>query len=332
MNNTADNDNVQNRLAIAGRFCTKSQQAEKPLFFIGSSPSMAAKIIAPDYPAAGVMVSANALRSRKSDFAVGNWILDSGAFTEVARHGAYRSGSQSYYEQICRWAACGNLLAAVAQDWMCEPFVLQRTGLSVSKHRELTINRYDDLLDLNPPVRIMPVIQGYQSSEYLQHLVDYGDRLTPGAWVGVGSVCRRNGKPDEIANILRTIKLVRPDLKLHGFGLKATALESPEVRSLLFSCDSMAWSYSLRFSGVDDSVQNRSQVDMAHKYQVGVADRIAGAYHRPIPRTAGAGNGQGRKSKWNSGKTIAIRVPEKFAPKLLDLARRWDTEPDPEDK
>jgi len=89
---------------------------------------MAGKIIAPDYPAAGVMVSANALRQRKSDFVVDNWILDSGAFTEVARHGAYRSGSQSYYEQICRWAACGNLLAAVAQDWMCEPFVLQRLG------------------------------------------------------------------------------------------------------------------------------------------------------------------------------------------------------------
>lgn len=35
-------------------------------------------------------VSVNRLRNRKSDFVVGDWIMDSGAFTEIATHGRYR--------------------------------------------------------------------------------------------------------------------------------------------------------------------------------------------------------------------------------------------------
>ncbi|MEH1810890.1 MAG: hypothetical protein V7K26_00115 [Nostoc sp.] len=246
MSLTAADDCVHNQSAIAGRFRTQSSSGV-PLFFIGSSPSQASKIISPDYPAAGVMVSANVLRNRKSDFDCGDWILDSGAFTEVARHGSYRHGVERYYWQVNRWSKCGRLLCAVAQDWMCEPFVLERTGLSVDDHQRLTIDRYDQLIKLKPTVEIMPVLQGYRSSDYLKHLSDYGVRLTLGAWVGVGSVCRRNGNPDEVANVLRTIKLIRPDLRLHGFGLKVLALENLEVRSLLHSTDSMAWSYPRKF-------------------------------------------------------------------------------------
>lgn len=322
-------DFVQNHRAIASRFCTKSSP-HNVKFFIGCSPSQAATIINPEFPAAGVMVSINQLRSRKSDFQAGDWILDSGAFTEVARHGGYRFGVEQYYWQICRWSRVGNLLIAVAQDWMCEPFVIERTRLSIAQHQQLTIERYDQLLKLNPPVLIMPVLQGYQSSDYLIHLQQYGDRLALGQWVGVGSVCRRNGNPNEIANILKSIKLLRPDLRLHGFGLKAIALENLEVKELLYSCDSMAWSYPFRRPRDDlrrppsNSVQNREEI--AHNYQKKISDRLMGCTNRPIPRTAGAGNGQGRKPKWKAGKTKVIRVPEKFADDLIVIALKWDLE------
>lgn len=303
----------------------------KPLFFIGSSPSQAATIINPQAPCAGVMVSVAALRKRVSDFRVGDWILDSGAFSEVTRHGGYRDRVEEYHYQIQRWSSCGNLLTAVSQDWMCEPFALLRTGLTVQLHQELTIERYDALIRLKPPVSIMPVLQGYQSSDYVAHLQQYGDRLRPGAWVGVGSVCRRNGNPTEIANLLRGIKLLRPDLRLHGFGLKILALENAEVRSLLYSCDSMAWSYPLRFRRSPmDCVQNQHPAvtagsdlvrNLAHKYQERVAK--AGTKPKRVPVRAGAGNGQGRKPKWKSH-TTAIRIPEKYAPKLIALARKWE--------
>lgn len=315
---TAANDKVQNRLAVAGRFCTNSSSAvQSPLFFIGSSPSMAECIISPDYPAAGVMVSVNALQKRVSDFEVGDWILDSGAFTEVARHGGYRYGIEQYYWQICRWSHCGNLLIAVAQDWMCEPFALARTGFAVQEHQRLTIERYDQLIKLNPPVPIMPVLQGYRVSEYLAHLYMYKERLTAGAWVGVGSVCRRNGKPDEVLDILATIKQVRPDLRLHGFGLKQLSLENKEVRSLLYSCDSMAWSVPRKFG------DSTSELDLAHQYQQKIQAAVTDSVPKRIPRTAGAGNGQGRKPSWNRP-TKAIRVPAEFADRLLVIAREWD--------
>ncbi|OJJ13863.1 hypothetical protein BI308_25500 [Roseofilum reptotaenium AO1-A] len=269
------------------------------------------------------MISLNALRRRKSNFEVKSWILDSGAFTEVARHGGYRYEVGEYAAAICRWSKCGNLKAAVAQDFMCEAFVLERTGLSVSKHQALTIERYDKLTGFDLPVPVMPVLQGYQSADYLVHLQQYGDRLSLGQWVGVGSVCKRNGSPDEIANILRGIKLLRPDLKLHGFGLKAIALESAEIRKLLHSCDSMAWSYPTRFSPGKDSVQNRQE--LAFDYQKGMSDRINGIHQRTVPQTAGAGNGQGRKPKWKNA-TKAIRIPEKYHSKILELCKQWEDE------
>lgn len=303
---------------------------KRPLFFIGSSPSMASEIVNEETGTAGVMVSMTALRRRKSDFEVGDWILDSGAFTEVARYGGYRWSPREYYKRARRWAVCGNLLAWVSQDWMCEPFVLERTGLSVVDHQRLTIERYDQLQDLwerdfvSPlSVPLMPVLQGYTVSNYLSHLQQYGERLKHRMWVGVGSVCRRNGSPDEVVDILGSIKLLRPDLKLHGFGLKQTALADDRVVELLYSCDSMAWSYPRKFMTKEEAAR-QTAVDMAHEYQEKIEASMSGRYRRKTPKTAGAGNGQGRRPGWKSGKTKPIRVPEVFADRLLEIAREWD--------
>jgi hypothetical protein len=100
-----------------------------------------------------------------------------------------------------------------------------------------------------PPVYILPVLQGFTPQSYVEHARAYGDRLELGAWVGVGSICKRNGDPNAIAAVLLAIKSERPDLRLHGFGLKTTALASPLVRSLLHTADSMAWSYAARKQG-----------------------------------------------------------------------------------
>lgn len=42
------------------------------------------------------------------------------------------------------------------------------------------------------------------------------------------------------------------------------------------------------------------------------------------PNWGGARTGSGNKSKWKSGKTTAIRVPEILSEKILALARTWD--------
>lgn len=176
--------------------------------------------------------------------------MDSGAFTEVTTHGGYRHSVAEYAAEIRRWASNGNLLAAVAQDYMCEPFVVAKTGLSVPEHQRLTVQRYDELLrEDTAGIYILPVLQGYAPEDYVDHLQMYGDRLARGAWVGVGSVCKRNGDPQAVAAVLVAIKRARPDLMLHGFGLKTTALAHPLVRSLLHTADSMAWSFHARRQG-----------------------------------------------------------------------------------
>lgn len=172
------------------------------------------------------MVSINRLAGRISDFPAKEWMLDSGAFTEVTKHGGFRMSVERYAGLIGRWNRCGNLVAAVSQDYMCEDFVLKITGLSVDMHQRMTVDRYVRLLCCRPAAYILPVLQGYRPQEYVDHVVMYGDLLQHEQWVGVGSVCKRNSNASSVAAVLRAIKSRRPDLRLHGFGLKITSLET----------------------------------------------------------------------------------------------------------
>jgi hypothetical protein len=200
------------------------------------------------WPFQRAMISINTLRRRKSDFRVNDWILDSGAFSQISKHGRFVMAPAEYALRIDRWRACGNLVCAVAQDWMCEPFILAKTGKSVAEHQALTIQSYVDLSSLSS-VQILPVLQGFTPLDYVRHLRGYGTLLEPSQWVGVGSVCKRNGSPEQLEDVLLAIKSERADLRLHGFGLKIQALESPTVRGLLHSSDSMAWSFADRYEG-----------------------------------------------------------------------------------
>ena len=199
---------------------------------------------------AAAFISVNALRRRKGPFPAQDWIMDSGAFSTILTHGGYSEPVATYAAEIRRWASNGNLLAAVAQDYMCEPSMLAITGLTVAEHQRLTIERYDELVACDTAgVYVMPVLQGFEPAEYAEHVRAYGGRLKPGMWVGVGSVCKRNTNPVAIEAVLRAVKAERPDLQLHGFGIKTTALASEAVRERLATADSMAWSFAARKQG-----------------------------------------------------------------------------------
>tara|TARA_R110000782_G_scaffold12895_4_gene38139 strand:- start:5394 stop:6287 length:894 start_codon:yes stop_codon:yes gene_type:complete len=225
-------------------------------------------------------VSINRLRDRKSDFEVGDWILDSGAFTELTRTGYFRSSVAEYAAQIARWSRCGRLLAACSQDYMCEPFMFEGQqseaewreemifegaspawfdsnefefdSFGVADHQSMTVERFGQLVSavrsLGCQTYVMPVLQGYAPADYVTiiDLYEEAGHLPFGAWVGVGSVCKRNSNADSIVEVLEAIRSRRPDLRLHGFGLKQTALENPRVVQLLSTSDSMAWSDAAR--------------------------------------------------------------------------------------
>ena len=191
------------------------------------------------------MISVNVLEKRKSDFQANKWILDSGAFTRISR-GLDHMAVDEYRAQIERWSSCGELEACVAQDWMCEPLVLRVTGLTVSQHQKLSTRRWLELREAVSGVHVMPVIQGWEPVDYLRHLREMSPELPEGTWTGVGSVCKRQGNSDSISGILTAIQSERPDLKLHGFGVKTRALRRADISERFYSTDSMAWSYAAR--------------------------------------------------------------------------------------
>lgn len=205
-------------------------------------------------------ISINRLRGRKKQVPCGEVIIDSGAFTEISKHGLYRHSVEEYAAELYRLHSQGvvQIAAAVAQDYMCEPFILAKTGLTIEEHQRLTIERYDALVaELERlfggavPFHVMPVLQGFAPQDYVNHIRMYGDRLKNGMWVGVGSVCKRQGDPRAIIAVLQAIAAERPDLLLHGFGVKITSLLHPGVRELLATADSMAWSFAARKQGRD---------------------------------------------------------------------------------
>jgi hypothetical protein len=226
---------------------------KEPIFFLGCNEPATIKHL--DCP---VMISVNGFfkkrgnryTSRKALFDGGEQplIIDSGAFSRISRQYGYKNHlpTKKYAEMIWRFKDCCNLVAVVVQDYMCEEFILNTTGLDIKTHQQLTLHRYDRLLEEldclaqstgEVPPYIMPVLQGYEPEEYLQHLDLYGDRLTSDQWIGIGSVCKRNSNPGSIWSILNTLP---NGFKWHGFGVKKTALQDGAIRYKFHSVDSQA--------------------------------------------------------------------------------------------
>ena len=173
------------------------------------------------------------------------WALDSGGFTELSMHGRWVTPADAYAAATARYAAeVGQLDFAAPQDWMCEPFMLERTGLSVREHQYRTVASYLELRRIAPDLPFIPVLQGWHLADYLRCVRLYaaaGIDLTTVPLTGLGSVCRRQST-GEIAVIVTA--LARTGIRLHGFGVKTGGLHL--YGHHLASADSMAWSYAAR--------------------------------------------------------------------------------------
>ena len=192
-----------------------------------------------DFP---LFISRRRLLRYKKPFkeAMTNWALDSGAFTELNMFGEWRTSVQQYAKEVKRYQEeLGHITWASCQDWMCEPFVLAKTGKTVQDHQRLTIDNYLEIKNINPDLPIAPVLQGWEIPDYLDHVNQYYNRgvdLTKEKIVGLGSVCRRQNtdEAEELVKILHG-----HNIKLHGFGFKILGLK--RVKDHLASSDSMSW-------------------------------------------------------------------------------------------
>lgn len=216
-------------------------------FYLGThKPHWLAK---PEFANIPLFVSRRRLREyAKMPKPVGAWAIDSGGFTELSMHGGWTIDAPTYVSEIRRFISeAGRAPDFVApMDWMCEPHIVEKTGLDVATHQRLTVENYVQLKALAPEVPWIPVVQGFTPQEYVDCLWMYnraGVNLWTEPLVGIGSVCRRQAA-NEIEELVGA--LGRSGLRIHGFGVKLKGLE--RIATTITSSDSLAWSFDARYS------------------------------------------------------------------------------------
>jgi hypothetical protein len=177
--------------------------------------------------------------------ATGRWALDSGGFTELSLHGRWVTSVDEYIEATRRYAdEIGQLEWAFSMDWMCEPAVLARTGLSVAGHQRRTVANFLELRERAPDLPFAPVLQGWTHADYERCVSLYqaaGIDLAREPRVGIGSICSRQGSK-EVSDIIWS--LAGADIALHAFGAKSLGLA--RFAGAVVSADSTAWSLRAR--------------------------------------------------------------------------------------
>jgi len=231
-----------------------------------------------DVPA---MISRNRLVGRKTfPRPAGRYVIDSGGFTLVKKHGHYPVTPEQYVSEVRTFiAGMGHMPDWVApQDWMCEPWVItgknwhladtkpaffhgtraarglaptrtpgddeQDFDAAVLFHQERTVENALILGRIAPDLPWLYSLQGWTLDQYKRCADMYeaaGVDLGSAPIVGLGSVCRREATA-EIGQIVETFHT--RGWRLHGFGVKTQGLE--RYGHMLASADSAAWSFGAR--------------------------------------------------------------------------------------
>ncbi len=196
-----------------------------------------------------LFISYRQLRNRKKPFQQTAPIaIDSGGFSELRLNGKWTISVEEYVQDLNRFQDELDLKIdwAAQQDWMVEPFMIEKTGLSIEKHQIKTVENYFEILDYDPSCEIIPVLQGWELNDYYKHFElfeEQGVQLRKLNRVGVGSVCRRQGT-NEINHIMQSLN--NKGINIHGFGVKTSGLS--KYSNALASADSLAWSFGARYS------------------------------------------------------------------------------------
>ena len=184
--------------------------------------------------------------------AIAPFALDSGGFSELSLFGGWKTTPSEYVDAVIRYdREIGQLQFAAPQDYMCEPEMLQRTGLKLVEHQQRTVANYLELHKLwgqRSPEEcpFIPVLQGYDKEDYLRCIDMYGEAgvdLSRVPLVGVGTVCRRQ-HTEAIGDVVDAILDTDPLLPLHLFGVKTLGLKLYGHKAA--SVDSLGWSYNAR--------------------------------------------------------------------------------------
>lgn len=273
------------------------------------------------------LASEDGLRQRRSlPRAAAPWALDSGGFNALRKNGRYLVAPRRYAEEACRYAEeIGQLRWCAVMDWMCEPFVIERTGRSVRWHQMKTVESLFELRSIAPGLPWMPVVQGWEVRDYEACVALYlrnGVDLRAEPVVGVGSVCSRQGMEDA-TRIVRL--LAEMDIRLHLFGYKQTGLGS--VLPYCVSADSAAWSRHARNNNVRlEGCTHVHREGSSYGRDVYADPRCGGSHapgrHGPACRPAHRRGERHHRSGDPSDCRNCLRYAEAWSDGLVDMARR----------
>jgi queuine/archaeosine tRNA-ribosyltransferase len=221
------------------------------LFFVYYNKKYHAKLNQqiPILVSAGHQFKNNRLRAWEIPAFVSELMLDSGGFQLVGKFGDYPFTNEQYLEYIQEVKPT----YAVTLDYPCDgaDHPSPHVKLTNKQRIERTVDNTAWLLDHEGRVtsKIIPVIQGYKVSEYLECIDLLKERGCIRDIMGVGSVCIRKRKHDVI-EVLRAIKKELPNTRLHVFGLNLNIVKDPRVRCRIDSFDTLAWMYNSKFGRV----------------------------------------------------------------------------------
>lgn len=234
-----------------------------------------------------LFISAHTINRYKRDGdhfvkACARYAIDSGGFTELRDNGEWTIDQDTYGGMITRFMDdIGRPPDFVSpQDWMCEPWIVAKTGLTVAIHQEFTTINLLYLREQFPWVPWIPVLQGWQLDDYLRHADAYaaaGVDLAAERLVGLGSVCRRQST-SEIGAIVGTFHA--RGIRLHGFGVKIDGLR--HYGHMLASADSMAWSARARLENIRlDGCAHRGPCNNCLRYALRWREKVLAALDAP---------------------------------------------------
>ncbi|MEU3452291.1 DUF6884 domain-containing protein [Micromonospora sp. NPDC006766] len=193
-----------------------------------------------------VLVSYVRLRAVKTPpVAVEEWLLDSGGYDQLMRHGGWTVPAVEYAADIRRYGReIGRLVWAAPQDWPASRGALARTGLTEVEHQERTVASVEELRAADTGVHIAALLTGTTPDGYLRHADMYaraGIDLRAEPVEAVGALLRRPvTEAAEIVRLLHAAGLTR----LHTLGGKGPLLDL--VGGLIASTDSADWSGNAR--------------------------------------------------------------------------------------
>ncbi len=178
--------------------------------------------------------------------------LDSGGFSFFSKKGDYPFTPTQYIQYANDMIDQGIPLHLVAiLDYPCEPTVHRSDTLATNQQKiQATVSNAVMLMDSDPHLPWIPVLQGYSLREYEYCYDLYNEAGIRADYWAVGSVCTRK-KTGGMRNIVVNMKrLLRA--KIHTFGLSIRFLRDPQIWHSIHSSDSRAWGFmSFRDKGGD---------------------------------------------------------------------------------